>query len=334
MTSDLNSQGLAAAPAAQPSAVIQPRVAVIDRGMLSIADILARTHRIKEIQSTVMKPNMHYGVIPGTQKPTLYQPGADILNVTFRIAPKVALIEDLSTADAVRYRVHVDGNSQGTEEFLGSGVGECSSDEEKYRWRKAVCKEEWDEAPPDRRREKWGRGQGGKSYKIQQIRTSPADVANTVLKMAVKRAKIAMTLNVTAASDVFAQDLEDLSKDLREHLIADEDVAGEPRPQAAQRISETAAPAAAGAAATPTQKTAPPAPIGVIVAVEPRGDNAAVIVLDTGFKCSTRDAELMTAAAGHRDTKRRVELVTRASSNPALYAPILTEILPMEDGQA
>jgi hypothetical protein len=36
--------------------------------------------------------------------------------------------------------------------------------------------------------------------------------------MAAKRAKIAMVLNVTAASDMFGQDLEDLDGALQEHL--------------------------------------------------------------------------------------------------------------------
>jgi hypothetical protein len=53
------------------------------------------------------------------------------------------------------------------------------------------------------------------------VRTEPADLANTVLKMACKRAKMAMVLNVTAASDCFTQDLEDLDAVLQEHLAGD-----------------------------------------------------------------------------------------------------------------
>ncbi|MTV64573.1 hypothetical protein GM539_14660, partial [Streptococcus pneumoniae] len=62
--------------------------------------------------------------------------------------------------------------------------------------------------------------------------------ANTVLKMACKRAKMAMVLNVTAASDCFSQDLEDLDDVLREHLTSAEkpaaavDPADQPYPQA------------------------------------------------------------------------------------------------------
>lgn len=240
--------------------------AALDRGTnLATSEVIARTHQIREVMEKVMKENVHFGVIPGTQKPTMYQPGADVLAVTFRIAPKVEQIDDLSTEDSVRYRVRVQGVHQVTGELLAEGVGECSSDEEKYRWRRPVVDDEWKETPEDRRREKWARGQKG-AYKQKQIRTSPADVANTVLKMAVKRAKIAMILNATAASDVFAQDLEDLSEELRESLAGDE-----PPPQTVQqpqRRSESSSPAssqppATGEPAKPAAATEPPA--GVLV---------------------------------------------------------------------
>jgi hypothetical protein len=72
------------------------------------------------------------------------------------------------------------------------------------------------------RRIKHARGKGGTTYKQEQIRTEPADLANTILKMANKRAKMAMVLNVTAASDCFAQDLEDMDDALRDHLTRHE----------------------------------------------------------------------------------------------------------------
>lgn len=242
--------------------VIDRTLATIDRGTnLATSEVIARTLQIREVMEKVMKKDVHYGVIPGTQKPTMYQPGADVLAVTFRIAPKVDHIEDLSTSDAVRYRVRVQGVHQISGELLAEGVGECSSDEEKYRWRRPVVDDEWKDTPEDRRREKWARGQGGKTYKQKQLRTSPADVANTVLKMAVKRAKIAMILNATAASDVFAQDLEDLSEELRESLAGDEPQA--PTVQQPQRKSETTS---TPAAAPPPEPT-PTAPLqGVTIA--------------------------------------------------------------------
>ena len=60
--------------------------------------------------------------------------------------------------------------------------------------------------------------QDRKEFEIQQVRVEPADISNTVLKMACKRAEVAMVLTVLAAGDIFSQDLEDVSEDLRENV--------------------------------------------------------------------------------------------------------------------
>jgi hypothetical protein len=174
----------------------------------SAARIQANVNMIKSVMDKVMKKDVHYGVIPGCKKPSLYKPGAEKIMATFRLVAENPIIEDLSTPDSIRYRVTQRiATPDGV--LVGSASGECSSDEEKYKWRRPVCVEEFNETPEDRRREKWTVYQG-KASKSRQIRTNPADVANTILKMAVKRALIAAVLISTAASDVFEQDVEDL----------------------------------------------------------------------------------------------------------------------------
>lgn len=188
---------------------------------MAVADVVQQAMVIQEVMKAVMKENVHYGVIPGTDKPTLYKAGAEKLCLTFHIADRY-VVEDLSTGpDAIRYRVTCIGSHQHTGTELGQGIGEAQTGEEKYRWRKAVCKEEFEATPANLRRIKFGKKSGG-FYTVEQVRTEPADMANTVLKMAAKRAKMAMVLNVLAASDAFTQDLEDLSDELREHLTEDE----------------------------------------------------------------------------------------------------------------
>ena len=185
------------------------------------AEVVAHAKTVQQVMQAVMKPNVHYGTIPGAgDKPTLLKSGAEVLCMTFRIADRYE-VTDLSRDGSIRYRVNCVGEHQTSGATLGSGLGECSSDEEKYRWRKAVCAEEFDATPETHRRLKFGRKQGG-HYTVQQVRTESADLANTVLKMACKRAKIAMVLNVTAASDMFSQDLEDLDAELVRHLVDDE----------------------------------------------------------------------------------------------------------------
>lgn len=190
----------------------------------SVTDVIRHVAAVQEVMRSVMKPDVHYGRIPGAgDKPVLFKPGAEVLCMMFRIADEYD-VEDLSSGGAIRYRVRCIAVHQPSSVRLGSGLGEASTDEEKYRWRKAVCQEEFDAVSADLKRVKYVRKSGG-FYTVPQIRTESADLANTVLKMACKRAKIAMVLNVTAASDMFSQDLEDLDTELVRHLAEDDRVA-------------------------------------------------------------------------------------------------------------
>lgn len=99
----------------------------------------------------------------------------------------------------------------------------------------------------------------------------------------------------------------------------DGEMASEPRrstapaPRATQRRSETpAAPLATGV---------------IRSAIEPdEAPGALVITLDTGFKCGTSNAELVSAVCAHEKAAHRVDLMTRPSSNPSRFMPILEEI--------
>jgi hypothetical protein len=196
-------------------------LAVIEReaANLTASEIRAQVNLIQEVMKSVMKDGEHFGKIPGCgPKPTLLKAGAEKLASTFRFAIDPE-IQDLSDKDVVRYRIRARVTHQVTGYFLGTGIGEASSGEEKYNWRKAVCQEEWDETPEDRRRRKWSSYQGD-TKRTLQIRTHPADVANTVLKMAKKRAMVDAVLSVCAASDLFSQDLEDLPPEILERETA------------------------------------------------------------------------------------------------------------------
>lgn len=177
------------------------------------AEIKAQVQLIQRVLAEVMIEGTHYGVIPGTgDRPSLFKAGSEQILSTFHIGVDPQ-IEDLSTGDEIRYRIRAKMFLQATNLFLGAGVGECSSNETKYKWREAICEQEFEDTPEDRRRIIWKRERGQEDvYNVFQVRTNPADVANTVLKIAKKRAQVDGTLTVTAASDVFAQDLEDLDE--------------------------------------------------------------------------------------------------------------------------
>lgn len=183
-----------------------------DAHVFSPKEVSGRVNAIRTIMKKIMRPDVHYGTIPGTSKPTLYKPGSEVLLLTFRIAIEPE-ITDLSSADEIRYRVRAFGKHVPTGALAGIGVGECSSKEEKFLWREAVCREEYDATPEEQRRikfkRKWDNGRPS-AIRIEQIKVHPADAANAVLKRAKKRAQVDFCLTAMAASDIFTQDVEDL----------------------------------------------------------------------------------------------------------------------------
>lgn len=101
----------------------------------------------------------------------------------------------------------------------------------------------------------------------------------------------------------------------------DDDGAGAPAqqepPRAAPRRSEYAEPAAEAAPVL--------APQGRIAELSEQGGGA-IVKLDSGFVAASRNAEIIRALRAYESTKARVELLTRPSSNPARYAPIIEEV--------
>jgi len=208
-------------------------------GALSVADIRAQVNLIQHIMREVMKEGEHYGVIPGTgTKPTLLKGGAEKLCLTFRLDPQYEITE-------IRDGSHLTTTSRcvlwhiPSGQRFGSGMGSCSTRESKYAYRQAkrkcpACGAEAinrSKYPPKGHPEAapgWychvkqaGCGEGFLADDVriteQAVGRIPnedvADQYNTVLKMANKRSLVAAVLNVTAASDIFTQDIEDSAQD-------------------------------------------------------------------------------------------------------------------------
>lgn len=252
-------------------------------GTLTAADIKSHVQLIQEVMRAVMKDGTHYGKIPGCgDKPTLLKPGAEKILATFRIAVE-PVVTDLSTADVAHYRVEARAISA-SGQYLGSGIGEASSLEAKYCWRGVVCQEEWDATPENRRRTLWKRGRDS-AFAVQQVRTEAADIANTVLKMAKKRAQIDMTLTVTAASDCFQQDLEDMP----EEILADREDAAPARPPIPEPRRSSA----------PVPSAPASAPAGGDTITEGQGKLLYARAMSAGHSRDTLSAALRAAGYAH-----------------------------------
>lgn len=177
-----------------------------------------------------------YGTIPGTNKASLLKPGAERLCQLYGLSPTFSYEKEVETWDAVEplfyYRVKCVLVHRASGAVAGEGLGSCNSRESKYRYRVEYWKDKKAEPPAG---EGWTKFKGpyGWSWRRRTPNPDIADVANTVLKMATKRAQIDATLRVTGTSEFFAQDLEDLPKDLRHTASDGADDEGGPAPAAA-----------------------------------------------------------------------------------------------------
>jgi len=174
----------------------QTAVARIETGgAMSLKQVTDRVNLVHQVLEKVMMKGTHYGTVPGCgEKMVLLKPGADVLAMTFRLVPQFK-IDRTDMSDGHREFDVTCSMFSATGELLGQGVGSASTMEVKYRYR-------WEGGTWDERAKK---KVGGKRVENPDI----ADVYNTVLKIAKKRAHIDATLTVTGAADLFTQDLID-----------------------------------------------------------------------------------------------------------------------------
>ena len=183
---------------------------VVKETSLTATDIRKQVNLIQEVMKNVMKENVHYGKVPGCgDKPALLKPGAEKLMMTFRLAAEYEELPGSFETDAqVLYKINCKLTHIPTGLVIGNGRGTCSSKEKKYRTRAVYANKATDEEKTIGKLEKRTNSKG--SFEVYIIPQDPWDVQNTVYKMACKRAQVAAVLNATAASDIFAQDIEEL----------------------------------------------------------------------------------------------------------------------------
>ncbi len=151
-------------------------------------------NKINTIQATlkeVLVKGKDYGVIPYCgDKPTLLKPGAEKIQMAFNLLVEYDLIkstEDFETGFFSYTVKAVAKDAKGV--IIANGLGHCNSLERKQQTRKDRTDEE--------------------------RRQTAIDKANTVLKMAKKRAQVDCILTVGSLSDVFTQDIEDFEHENR-----------------------------------------------------------------------------------------------------------------------
>ncbi len=206
--------------------------------VMSIGVAIQRRGAIVEAMTKLMKDGQDFGVIPGTNKPTLLNPGADKLNNLFGLIPEFIIQDREEDWTGERhggepfFSYTVLCRLNRSDYLMGQGFGSCNSWESKYRYRKSerVCPACGKDSIIRGKAEYGGgwicfakKGGCGAKFKAgdpaieEQIvgkvnNPEIFDQVNTILKMANKRAKIAATLNATSAHEFFTQDMEDMQQ--------------------------------------------------------------------------------------------------------------------------
>jgi hypothetical protein len=151
--------------------------AIIERPIqeLDLKGAQSLTGRLREFTSQHFEDGTHIGKAwPGSDKPTLLKPGAELLARLFNLDVELSVADKTVTHDPpyVDYEYNCNIRRAGTQESIVhiESAGSCNSKERKYR------------------------------------RADPFDIKNTIQKMAQKRAYVGGILIATGASSMYSQD--------------------------------------------------------------------------------------------------------------------------------
>lgn len=197
---------------------------------IPVADLKKRLAAIRDLQKLVrsqMVDGKDFGPIKGvSDKPVLFKPGAE------KVVKLLGLADIYLTEDVIRdfdkplfhYEIKCQLFSIKTGVLISEGVGECNSMESKYafRWLTEAKLPAELKAIKDQLKSRERSGQYGK-YK--QYRIPNDDIfsqVNTIKKMSKKRALVDAALSVGRLSELFTQDLEEMSPDYIDAEVVEE----------------------------------------------------------------------------------------------------------------
>lgn len=142
----------------------------------AIQGTLSKINQFQMVIQNTLKPDHDYGIIPGTSKPTLLKPGAEKILMLLGLTSEYEIIEEVKDYQKGFFAYEVKCILYKNGVKITEGFGHCNTKEKKY------------------------------------VNQDAFTLANTVLKMAKKRAQVDATLTVGSLSDVFTQDIEDMAE--------------------------------------------------------------------------------------------------------------------------
>jgi len=176
----------------------------------TIQETMNKIGKMQSIVQATLKKDHDYGVVPGTNKPTLLKPGGEKICMLFGLNPEYEFLQTTEDYEKEFFSYNIKCTLYKSNSPVAQGVGSCNSKEKKYRYATV-------EKLPERYigvSEEFEDRYGKTKYRIDN--PDICSLVNTILKMAKKRAFIDAVLQVASLSDVFTQDLEDISEFLQE----------------------------------------------------------------------------------------------------------------------
>lgn len=218
-------------PQGQTMAIQRSEAGALARPM-TVDELHRQLEFIREVMRKEMKEGTDFGKIPGTgDRKTLLQPGAQKLLMTFNLQEEVKK-ETLREYPGMHREYEFTLTVIAANGKRWDGVGTCSTLESKYRYRKMErkCPKCGKESIIQGKAEYGGgwvcwKKKGGCDSKFPDNEPGitaqaggvvenedPADVWNTCRKMAFKRALVAAAINATNTSELWTQDLEEMTQ--------------------------------------------------------------------------------------------------------------------------
>jgi len=139
-----------------------------------VKNTMQKISQFQAIVQSTLKEKKDYGIIPGTDKPSLLKPGAEKILMMMGLRSEFEIVDSTRDWEKGFFQYQVRCKLYKGDVLITEGFGACNTKEKKY------------------------------------AKSDPYTLDNTVLKMAKKRALIDATLLVASLSDIFTQDVEDL----------------------------------------------------------------------------------------------------------------------------
>lgn len=194
------------------SETLNPLSLIDEVDIKSVSNTLTKVKALQATLKSLLTENHDFGKIPGCgDKPTLLKPGAEKILMALGVTSSYELTEHTENFEGLGFFAYtvkctlIKGSQKITE-----GLGHANSKEKKWAFEWVYEKDIPEGSNKELlKKKKFETKNGGTFYKFE-VDADANSKANTILKMAKKRAQIDAVLTVASLSEIFTQDFDDL----------------------------------------------------------------------------------------------------------------------------